>query len=89
MKPLPQVKSQHQRNFPQTDFSYQATETNAARSTITSPPSIRSVWKLSAEYFAGEATRDYLSEAILFVCISAIAAWPIAVMLRQLTRWMI
>ena len=97
MKPTPQINGRsprQQRNFPLTDYSYQTAET-----AIESPPAVakrkilkpqlRSIWKISASYFAAEASLDYATEAILFASISAAAAWPIAVLINQLLRWMI
>jgi hypothetical protein len=97
MKPTPQIDQRSprkQRSFPLTDHSYQMTT-----AVIESPttvverkihkPQLRSFWKISAGYFGAEASLDYATEAILFASISAAAAWPIAVLLNQLLRWMI
>lgn len=50
---------------------------------------LRTFRKVSKEFFGVEAGRDYIAEAILFVCISCVAAWPIAIAIHQLTRWTI
>jgi hypothetical protein len=97
MKPTPQINQRSprkQRSFPLTDHSYQMTD-----AVIESPatvverkirkPQLRSFWKISASYFGAEASLAYAAEAILFASISVVAAWPIAVLLNQLLRWMI
>lgn len=55
----------------------------------TRKPQSCTFWKISAGYFGAEASIDYATEAILFAAISVVAAWPIAVLLNQLLRWMI
>jgi hypothetical protein len=91
MKPTPQIQP---RNFPLTDCSYQTpdvvieTPTTVVGKTIRQPQ-LRSFWKISAGYSGAEATLDFAAEAILFASISAVAAWPITVLLHQLLRWMI
>lgn len=91
MKPTPQIRP---RNFPLTDCSYQMpdavieTPTTVAGKTIRQPQ-LRSFWKISAGYFGAEASLDFVTEAILFAAISAVATWPTAVLLHQLLRWMI
>ena len=34
-------------------------------------------------------TRDYVTEALLFVAIIGVTAWPMSAVIHQLTRWMI
>jgi len=104
MKPTPQISSNHQslrgdgrrdpRNFPRPDHAYHSTLSTREGSTSaadekTCAPQPRAFWKVSADYFTVEATRDYITEAIFFAWISAVAAWPIAVAIHQLTRWII
>ncbi len=38
---------------------------------------VRTFRKVSNEFFGAEASRDYVSEFLLFTLIAAIAAWPI------------
>jgi hypothetical protein len=103
MKPAPQINSNpppdnrastDHRNFPLTDYSYQATAEAIANPTAlaqnrTQMPQARSLWKLSGDYFGAEAGLDFVTEAIFFAWISGVAAWPLSVMIYQLTRWMI
>jgi hypothetical protein len=97
MKPTPQLSSNQRalhdrRSFPITDYSFQSTaETVAQPSAISAKgvSELRTFRKVSNEFFGVEANRDYLAEAILFVCISCVAAWPIVIAIHQLTRWMI
>jgi len=42
--------------------------------------------KLSSEFLAGERSRDYVAELLLFVLITGIAAWPVLSMLMAVTR---
>jgi hypothetical protein len=97
MKPTPQIQQRSprkQQSFPLTDYSYQTTET-AIESPATvverkiCKPQLRGFWKISAGYFGTEVSLDFATEAILFASISAVAAWPIAVLMHQLLRWTI
>jgi hypothetical protein len=45
-------------------------------------PSLR---KLSSEFLAGEMKRDYLTEALCFVIMISVSAWPIVSMVRALS----
>jgi hypothetical protein len=104
MKPTPQFNSaqrhsldgsralRDRRSFPLTDHSFQSTAETVARASAISEKGVselRTFRKVSNEFFGAEAGRDYIAEAILFVCISCVAAWPIAIAIHQLTRWMI
>jgi hypothetical protein len=98
MKPTPHFNScqrdshDDRRNFPLTDYSFQSTAETVARPSAISAKGVselRTFRKVSKEFFGVEAGRDYLAEAILFVCLSCVAAWPIAITIHQLTRWMI
>ena len=42
--------------------------------------------KLSSELLGAERSRDHVAELLLFVLITAIAAWPIVSMLIAVTR---
>jgi hypothetical protein len=48
----------------------------------TPAPSLR---KLSSEFLAGEMKRDYLTEALCFVIMISVSAWPIVSMVRALS----
>jgi hypothetical protein len=68
------------RKHPITDFGYQTTGTdfrvqNAA-------PAFRN---LSKEFLAGEMKRDYLSEAVCFLVLVGLSAWPITSMVQALS----
>ena len=104
MKPIPQVSlSQHHgrgdssarrdhREFPLTDYSFQARAEELARSSAIAEKGIaelRTFRKVSREYFRTEAGGDYLREALFFAWISCVAAWPITIMMRELMRMMI
>jgi len=52
------------------------------QSTPAVTPSLR---KLSSEFLAGEMKRDYLTEALCFVIMISVSAWPIASMVRALS----
>jgi hypothetical protein len=104
MKPTPHFNSSQRdshndnhascdrRNFPLTDYSFQSnTETVARPSAISAKEvsELRTFRKISNEFLGAEAGRDYIAEVILFVCLSCVAAWPIAIAIHQLTHWMI
>jgi len=91
MKPTPQIQ---QRNFPLTDYPYQATaEAVETASTLAQKkirlPHLRASWRISHDYFGAEATRDFVAELFFFGWITAVAAWPVGVMLHQLVHWII
>ncbi len=50
---------------------------------------LRTFRKVSREYFGAEAGGEYLKEGIFFAWIACVAAWPITVMMYELTRMMI
>jgi hypothetical protein len=90
MKPTPQISSEERdrKAFPVTDYHYQSTtepsRAGAAEARRASP--LRSIWKLSAQFFAVEATRDFAFEFCLFSLIGGLAAWPIISMLIAVVR---
>ena len=98
MKPTPEISTNqrservdsrlpHDRgSFPLTAYSYQSIDetfgfANAIGKTT---QELRTFRKASNEFFDAEASREYLMEAIFFVLISAVAAWPTTMMIRQL-----
>lgn len=87
--------SSEQRNFPVTDHSYQSSvETRSASSATTAWETsglreLHTFRNISNEFFGGEATIDYVAEAVFFAWITCIAAWPIGVAIHQLVRWTI
>ena len=78
MKPTPRISpGQHvSRRFPSTDYEYQAT---AELPTTVLPKSIKqpAFYKLSSQFLAAEANRQFLVELVSFALISGIAAWPV------------
>jgi hypothetical protein len=81
-------------NSPITDYFYQpALESHVASGAIAEKTAalreLCTFRSISSEFARVEAGREYVAEAIYFVAISLVAAWPIAVALHQLTRWMI
>jgi hypothetical protein len=104
MKPTPQISpnersprsdGRHLRdhqNLPLTDYSYQSSAAAVGHHSALAKKAItelRTFRKISSEFFAAEAGREYVGEAILFASILGVAAWPISVLLHQLLRWMI
>ena len=100
MKPAPEIISYRSGNNerathtppPRIDYSYQS------RGTISRPVSgkteacrseVKTFRALSRQFFGIEATREFLSEAILFAGIMIVAAWPLSVTLNQLGTMMI
>jgi hypothetical protein len=78
-------------SFPLTDYQFRPTA--AARSVASSLPGktghvsgLRNFWRLSSDFLAGETSRDYVKEGILFSVIVASAAWPIISMIGALAR---
>src|SRR6202162_4343291 len=104
MKPTPQVSSSQRyprgdsrasgdhRSCPLTDYSFQSTAEALSRSSAIAEKGIaelRTFRKISREYFGAEAGGEYLKEGIFFAWITCVAAWPITVMMYELTRMMI
>ena len=89
MKPTPQISlSQHaSRNFPLTDYSFQATvDAKSGSSPVVPPKKAPAFHKLSSEFFDTEMSRDYLTQFLLFTLIGGVSAWPIISMLLAVTR---
>jgi len=89
MKPTPQTSpSQHtSRNFPLTDYSFQATaDAKSSSSAVVPATKAPAFHKLSSEYFGAETSRDYIAELLFFILIAGIAAWPVMSMLIAVIR---
>ena len=89
MKPIPQISpSQHaSRNFPLTDYSFQATvDAKSSSSAVVPAKKAPAFYKLSSEFFGAETSRDYFAELLFFMLITGIAAWPIMSMLIEVVR---
>lgn len=101
MKPRSQVslkrKSRHGEELPvglrlqhpATDCHYRPTGGDFRAANHTLKPSksalAPSLRKLSSEFLAGEMKRDYLTEALCFVIMISVSAWPIVSMARALS----
>ena len=68
------------RKHPITDFGYQTTGADF-RVRQAAPP----FRNLSKEFLAQEMKRDYLSEAVCFLVIAGLSAWPIGSMVQALS----
>ena len=80
------------RSFPVTDYSFQSTAETVARPYAISEKGVselRTFRKVSTEFFGTEMNRDSVTEFVFFALITAIAAWPITLMIRQLIGIMI
>jgi hypothetical protein len=89
MKPRPQISlSQHaSRNFPLTDYSFQATVDAKSGSSAGLPATKAPAFhKLSSEFFGAETSRGYIAELLFFILIVGIAAWPVMSMLIAVIR---
>ncbi|MEY2527089.1 MAG: hypothetical protein QOE73_1860 [Verrucomicrobiota bacterium] len=102
MKPTPQIDPDYHlrrdgqvtdhRSFPATDYGFQSSVETLGCSTAVATQGmaeLRTFRKVSRDFFRAEATRDYVTEALLFVLMSCAAAWPMGVTIHQLTRWTI
>ena len=100
MKPTPQISSNrreeqvgHDRAVkPLTDYSYQSTAKAIVGSSTSAKQAVaesRTFRQTSLEFFRSEAGSEYVGEAMFFASIACVAAWPILVLIRELTRMMI
>ena len=90
MTPVTQISSSQrkQRSFPLTDYQYQTSLQSANRAVARRTPVARELQtfrKLSTEFFATEAPRNYVAELLFFILIAGIAAWPIISSLVAIT----
>jgi hypothetical protein len=91
MKPTTQISSDQRkrRSFPLTDYQYQTTLQSAGRAVATKTPIARELQtfrKLSTEFFATEAPRNYVAELFFFILIIGTSAWPIISSMIAITR---
>ena len=80
------------RAFPLTDCSFQpASQTLRTGAALAEKgvAELQTFRKVSRDFFGAEMTRDYITEALLFVAITGVVAWPMSSVIHQLTRWMI
>jgi hypothetical protein len=83
-----------QQNFPLTDYDFQSAveksgTSNAIAGHAHGVRELRTFRKVSREFFGTEANISYVAEAIFFICLCGVAAWPMGVMMHMLLRWMI
>ena len=89
MKPTPQIspKQHASRNFPLTDYSFQATvDAKSDSSPVVPAKKAPAFHKLSSEFFAAETSRDYSAELLFFILITGISGWPIISALVAIIR---
>jgi len=89
MKPIPQIspKQHASRNFPVTDYSFQATVDAKASSAAVRPATKAPAFhKLSSEFLGAETSRNYVAELLFFILITCLAAWPVLSMLIAVVR---
>ena len=88
MKPIPQIShSQHaSRNFPLTDYGFHSTVEGHVRSTAINEKELRTFRKASSEFFGGETSRNYMTEALLFLLITGVSTWSVVSMIAALAR---
>ena len=102
MKPTPQTRTTPRardderpaadsQSLPATDYAFQtATLETAAPSTYDQTlAEARAFRKISRHFLEADSGREYLAEALLFACIALTAAWPLGMLVKQLTRMMI
>lgn len=104
MKPTPKVSSNRRRprgdssaprnhqSCPLTDYYFQSNAQALSRSSANvekGMAQLHTFRKISREYFGAEAAGEHLKEGIFFASITCVAAWPITVMMYELTRMMI
>ncbi|HEY8835600.1 MAG TPA: hypothetical protein VIM09_08450 [Chthoniobacterales bacterium] len=88
MKPLSPITPQRRSHFnhPDLDAQYHVGEANfpAVADRLKPSPALpsRSFRDLSSEFLGTEMKRDYLAEAICFLVIVSLSAWPIVSMVR-------
>jgi hypothetical protein len=97
MKPISQISSpQRSRrggdlpaksrvSHPAVDCHYQPIGNFRASSQAKAPASSASLRHLSSGFFATESKREYLMEALCFVIMTGVSAWPIVLAARALS----
>ena len=70
---------------PATDFHYQKTGGDFRGGNNRLQRSTPSFRDLSSEFLAAEMKRDYLAEAVCFLIMVGVSAWPIVSMVRALS----
>jgi hypothetical protein len=70
---------------PATDFAYRAAGGDYRVATTRLQHSAPPFRNLSKDFFAEEMKRDYVAEAVCFLIIVSLSAWPIVSMVRALS----
>jgi hypothetical protein len=95
MKPTPQISSNQRnsrrigaghRSFPLTDYGFHSTVEGHGHSTAINEKQLRTFRKASSEFFGGETSRNYMTEALLFLLITGVSAWSVVSMIAALAR---
>lgn len=71
--------------YPATDFAYQATGADFGIANDRARHSAAPFRHLSQDFLAEEMKRDYVKEAVCFLIIVGLSAWPIASMVQALS----
>ena len=102
MKPIPRNSISHsptgdqrpspdQLDFPKTDYAYQTAlpQTSVVGAPVSAMKELaeaRTFRTISRQFFNVGAIREYVAEALFFVWITLTAAWPLGLLIRQLSR---
>lgn len=95
MKPTAQISSKQPnsrriatgyRSFPLTDYGFHSTVEGQSRSPAINEKTLRAFRKASSEFFGGETSRDYKTEALLFLLITGVSAWSVVSMIAALVQ---
>lgn len=103
MKPIPQNTTRHReqddqrstsgrRNLPKVDYAYRTTHVEATRCPEAIEKTMaeaRTFRKVSQQFMEKRAGREFRAEAFFFAWITLTTAWPLGVLVRQLTTMMI
>jgi hypothetical protein len=80
-----QLRSEH----PVIDYHYHPASGDLrgvnGRLKLSAPSAARSLRNLSSEFLSAEMKRDYVTEALCFLIIVSVSAWPIVSMVRALS----
>ncbi|MEQ1354643.1 MAG: hypothetical protein ABLT11_11530 [Candidatus Acidiferrum sp.] len=83
-------EQRHVRNFPQTDYHFQATAEAVAtsrRSRVKAWRSdLRAFRKISSDFMAAETRRGYFAEAAVLALVSGLVAWSLISLLIVLAQ---
>lgn len=71
--------------YPATDFAYQTTGADFGIANNRVKHSATPFRQLSQDFLAEEMKRDYVKEALCFLIIVGLSAWPIASMVNALS----